>query len=119
MSFCFDELCSIISRLRAPNGCPWDREQTPQTLRTCLIEECFEVVNAIDRKATYSAGEEFKFQLTVSNNSPVDVVWFFDDVEQDSNVSSINLSAGEHTVVAVLTYSDGSTERITTKLNVQ
>ena len=85
-----------------------------------IIDEFLDAgVNAIDRKATYSAGEEFKFQLTVSNNSPVDVVWFFDDVEQDSNVSSINLSAGEHTVVAVLTYSDGSTERITTKLNVQ
>ena len=85
-----------------------------------IIDEFLDAgVNAIDRKATYSAGEEFKFQLTVSNNSPVDVVWFFDDVEQDSNVSSINLSAGEHTVVAVLKYSDGSTERITTKLNVQ
>lgn len=58
MSFCFDELCSIISRLRAPNGCPWDREQTPQTLRTCLIEECFEVVNAIDRNDSVNVREE-------------------------------------------------------------
>ena len=58
MSFCFDELCSIISRLRAPNGCPWDREQTPQTLRTCLIEECFEVVNAIDRNDSINVREE-------------------------------------------------------------
>lgn len=92
---------------------------------TCLaggtiIDEFVEAgVNAIDRKATYSTGEEFEFKLTVSNNSPIEVVWFFDDVEQDSSVSSINLSAGEHTVVAVLTYSDGSTETITTKLNVQ
>ena len=52
MSSRFDELCSIIARLRAPDGCPWDREQTPQTLRTCLIEECFEAVNAVDRNDT-------------------------------------------------------------------
>ena len=85
-----------------------------------IIEEFKDAgVNAIDREASYSAGEEFEFKLTVSNNSPIEVVWFFDDVEQDSNVSSINLSAGEHTVVAVLTYSDGSKETITTKLNVQ
>ena len=85
-----------------------------------IIDEFLDAgVNAIDRKATYSTGEEFEFKLTVSNNSPIEVVWFFDGVEQDSNVSSINLSAGEHTVQAVLTYSDGSTETITTKLNVQ
>ena len=85
-----------------------------------IIDEFLDAgVNAIDRKATYSTGEEFEFKLTVSNNSPIEVVWFFDGVEQDSSVSSINLSAGEHTVQAVLTYSDGSTETITTKLNVQ
>ena len=58
MSSRFDELCSIIARLRAPDGCPWDREQTPQTLRTCLIEECFEAVNAVDRNDTVNLREE-------------------------------------------------------------
>ena len=37
-----------MARLRAPNGCPWDREQTHQTLRTYLIEEAYEVLDALD-----------------------------------------------------------------------
>ena len=38
----------IVARLRAPGGCPWDREQTSQTLRSATIEEAYEVVDAID-----------------------------------------------------------------------
>jgi tetrapyrrole methylase family protein/MazG family protein len=38
----------IVARLRAPGGCPWDQEQTSQTLRSATIEEAFEVVDAID-----------------------------------------------------------------------
>lgn len=41
-------LRAIVARLRAPDGCPWDREQTHATLRAALIEECYEVVDAID-----------------------------------------------------------------------
>jgi MazG family protein len=37
-----------MTRLRAPNGCPWDREQTHATLRTYLIEEAYEVLDALD-----------------------------------------------------------------------
>jgi MazG family protein len=37
-----------MARLRAPNGCPWDREQTHATLRTYLIEEAYEVLDALD-----------------------------------------------------------------------
>ena len=39
-----------MARLRAPNGCPWDREQTHQTLAPYLIEECCELLDAIDRE---------------------------------------------------------------------
>ena len=42
------ELVDIMASLRAPDGCPWDREQTHQTLRRYLIEECYELVDAID-----------------------------------------------------------------------
>jgi tetrapyrrole methylase family protein / MazG family protein len=38
----------VVARLRAPGGCPWDREQTHQTLRTHLIEESYEVLAALD-----------------------------------------------------------------------
>src|SRR4051812_21771262 len=43
-------LREIVARLRAQDGCPWDREQTHASLRKGLIEEAYEVVEAIDRK---------------------------------------------------------------------
>jgi tetrapyrrole methylase family protein/MazG family protein len=44
----FAELVELIARLRAPGGCPWDREQTHQSLKPMLLEEAYEVVEAID-----------------------------------------------------------------------
>jgi tetrapyrrole methylase family protein/MazG family protein len=44
----FVRLYEIIKQLRAPGGCPWDREQTPATLRETLIEEAYETVEAIN-----------------------------------------------------------------------
>jgi MazG family protein len=44
----FAELAALMARLRAPGGCPWDREQTHSTLRTYLIEEAYEVLDALD-----------------------------------------------------------------------
>jgi len=42
-------LLEVIARLRAPDGCPWDREQTPQSLKPFVLEEAAEVLDAIDR----------------------------------------------------------------------
>ena len=44
----FKSLYDVVVRLRAPGGCPWDREQNPKTLRGDLIEETYECVEAID-----------------------------------------------------------------------
>src|SRR5215472_3002988 len=44
----FESLVGVQARLRAPDGCPWDREQTHQTLRTYLIEEAYEVLDALE-----------------------------------------------------------------------
>src|SRR5882724_2567751 len=44
----FTRLVDIMARLRAPGGCPWDHEQTPETLRPFLLEEVYEVLEAID-----------------------------------------------------------------------
>ena len=44
----FDSLASIIARLRSPDGCPWDSEQTHQSLRINLLSECYEVLEALD-----------------------------------------------------------------------
>jgi len=45
----FERLVSIMTRLRAPDGCPWDREQTHESLRPYVLEETYEVLDAIDR----------------------------------------------------------------------
>lgn len=46
--FNYDDLHQIIKLLRAPNGCPWDRQQTKESIRKNLIEECYELAHAID-----------------------------------------------------------------------
>jgi len=45
----FATLVDIIAKLRAPNGCPWDRKQTHASLRENLLEECYEVLEALDK----------------------------------------------------------------------
>lgn len=45
----FEELVELMARLRGPDGCPWDREQTARSLRTYLLEEAYEVLDAIER----------------------------------------------------------------------
>ena len=44
----FDSLRSVMEVLRGECGCPWDREQTHTSIRGCLIEETYEVIEAID-----------------------------------------------------------------------
>jgi tetrapyrrole methylase family protein/MazG family protein len=44
----FDALVEIIATLRAPDGCPWDRKQTHASLRSSLLSECYEVLEALD-----------------------------------------------------------------------
>ena len=53
-----DRLKGIVVRLRAPDGCPWDREQTHTSLRASLIEECHEVVDAIEKADDANLREE-------------------------------------------------------------
>jgi MazG family protein len=47
MSDAFTKLCEIVARLRAPDGCPWDREQTNESLLPKLLEEAYEVGDAV------------------------------------------------------------------------
>src|SRR6476620_999422 len=49
-SSAFQNLCDIVARLRAPGGCPWDREQTNESLLPALIEEAYEVAEAARAK---------------------------------------------------------------------
>jgi len=54
----FQKLVAVMTRLRAPKGCPWDREQTHSTLRTYLIEEAYEVLDALDSTDDAKFAEE-------------------------------------------------------------
>jgi tetrapyrrole methylase family protein/MazG family protein len=54
----FEDLVAVQARLRAPGGCPWDREQTHATLRTYLIEEAYEVLDAIESGNAGALAEE-------------------------------------------------------------
>jgi tetrapyrrole methylase family protein/MazG family protein len=54
----FSALYDVVVRLRAPDGCPWDREQSPMSLRGDLIEETYECVEAIDEKNPAHIKEE-------------------------------------------------------------
>ncbi|HOI81505.1 MAG: nucleoside triphosphate pyrophosphohydrolase [Thermovirgaceae bacterium] len=53
-----DRLLSIMKRLREPGGCPWDREQTLKSLRSFILEEAYELVDAIEREEPGSICEE-------------------------------------------------------------
>src|SRR5437762_3472560 len=54
----FDRLCEIVAQLRAPDGCPWDREQTHESLLPALIEEAYEVAGAVRAKDDANFREE-------------------------------------------------------------
>ncbi len=57
--YSFEDLISIMERLRSPEGCPWDRKQTHKSLLPYLVEETYEVVDAVER----GNDEELKEEL--------------------------------------------------------
>ena len=54
----FDTFLAIVARLRAPDGCPWDREQDHASLKKFLLEECYEALDAIDNGDPQKIAEE-------------------------------------------------------------
>ena len=54
----FQRLCEIVAKLRAPGGCPWDREQTHESLLPALIEEAYEIAEAVRANDTANFREE-------------------------------------------------------------
>ncbi len=61
----FDKFCDIIEKLRAPDGCPWDRKQTAESLKKSLLEECDEAIEAVDKKDDENLCEELGDVLLV------------------------------------------------------
>ena len=54
----FDELIALMTKLRGPDGCPWDRKQTFDSLKPFIVEESYEVVDAIDKNDRAALAEE-------------------------------------------------------------
>ena len=54
----FEELVSVVTQLRSENGCPWDREQTFESLKKCVLDESQEVIQAVDNKDMENLCEE-------------------------------------------------------------
>jgi XTP/dITP diphosphohydrolase/tetrapyrrole methylase family protein/MazG family protein len=88
-----DDLRQTVARLRAPDGCPWDREQTHQTLTRCLIDECSELLDTIDRLDLAHMREElgdvlaqivFHAQLAAERGD-----FTFDDVAREINAKLV------------------------------
>jgi MazG family protein len=88
-----EELRRTMARLRAPDGCPWDREQTHQTLTRCLIDECSELLDTIDRNDLPHMREElgdvliqvvFHAQLAAERGD-----FDFDDVAREINAKLV------------------------------
>ncbi len=77
----FERLVEIMRRLRAPGGCPWDREQTFDSIKPFLLEETYEVIDAIDRRDW----EELRGELGDLLLQPV----FFAQMAEDAGYFSI------------------------------
>ena len=71
-SFRIEDLIKIMELLRSPEGCPWDRAQTHESMISCLRDECEEVVQAIEKKDDENLCEELgDVMLQVLMNSQI------------------------------------------------
>lgn len=89
-SYNFNDLCDVVTILRGEGGCPWDREQDHHSIRKGMIEECYEVVEAIDRDDTKLLREELGDVLLQ--------IVFHSDMEKDAGHFDINDVANDECV---------------------
>ncbi len=89
-----EALLFTIKKLREPDGCPWDREQTHESLKKYLIEECYEVLDAIDKKSEVDLREELGdllFQICIHSQISHEKNYFdFYDICKDVNLKMIS-----------------------------
>ena len=78
----FDDLCEIMRILREPGGCPWDREQTHESIKSSLIEETYEVIESINKNDKTLMCEELGDVLLQ--------VVFHAEIERGENTFDIN-----------------------------
>lgn len=86
----FSDLCDIVTLLRGEGGCPWDREQDHHSIRKGMIEECYEVVEAIDTDDPVLLREELGDVLLQ--------IVFHADIEKDAERFDINDVANDECI---------------------
>ena len=86
----FTDLCDVVTILRGEGGCPWDREQDHHSIRKGMIEECYEVVEAIDRDDAALLREELGDVLLQ--------IVFHSDIEKDAGRFNIDDVANDECV---------------------
>lgn len=89
-SYDFSDLCDVVTILRGEGGCPWDREQDHHSIRKGMIEECYEVVEAIDTDDPGLLREELGDVLLQ--------IVFHSDIEKDAGRFDINDVANDECV---------------------
>ena len=62
----FYKLVEVMKKLRGPDGCPWDKEQTLETLKKTLLEETYEVLEVMEEKNSEELKGEFDILLTTT-----------------------------------------------------
>ena len=85
----FQTLVDIVARLRAPGGCPWDREQTHESLKRHLLEESYEVIEAIDQGNPAVLSEELG-DLMVQVAFHADIAWEAGEFQLEDVLRQIN-----------------------------
>ncbi|MCD8090784.1 MAG: nucleoside triphosphate pyrophosphohydrolase [Clostridiales bacterium] len=89
-----DEFLKIMDRLLSEDGCPWDRVQTHESLERYLIEECYEVIDAIDKKSSKGLCEELGDVLLQvvfhSKLAEKEGLFSFDDVVKGVSEKMVN-----------------------------
>jgi len=90
MSQEFDRLVKIVARLRAPDGCPWDREQTNRSILSCLLDESYEFFEAVDENDPAKMREELGdillqvvLHAQITSESTSDGAFDIEDVSRD------------------------------------
>ena len=80
----FDEFVELIAALRAPDGCPWDREQTHRSIAKNMVEEAYEAVHAIETDDVAEIREELGdvlLQVVLQAQIAADVVTTWDGIK--------------------------------------
>ena len=61
--YTYEDFLDIVKALRSENGCPWDKAQTPMSLRSCLVEETYEVLQAVKKREQSGEYENLREEL--------------------------------------------------------